>query len=591
MPEANAATNPPNAMPPGVQHVRIDPVTRIEGHLRLELQVEGGMVRDAWSAGTAFRGIEPILLGRDPRDAWAFVQRICGVCTTVHALASVRAVEDALGISIPDNARILRNFIEAAQFVHDHVIHFYHLHALDWVDVVSALSADPTATSRLAEVSSTWPNSGVEYFANTKAQLQSYVAGGQLGLFANGYWGHPAYRLSPEANLLLVAHYLEALDWQKEFIKIHAIVGGKNPHLQTYLVGGMADTIGASGISSAQIDRLRSLVTTGLDFVANVYIPDLALVAAAYPDWAAQGKGAGNYLVYGDFPAATADASAPLLPPGAILQAEGGGSPGTLDPSVIREYVSRSWYSYSDNANGSKHPSCGETIPQYTGPLPPYEYLDLEGKYSWVKAPRYRDAPMEVGPLARVLVGYRTGNARIRELTDSMASQANVPVDSLPSTLGRMLARAIETQLIAESMHHWLDELESNVSSGDSSFHGNQLWDPASWPREAEGWGTTEAPRGALGHWVQIRDGKIAHYEIVVPSTWNGSPRDTQGVRGPWEEALIGTPVADPDRPLEILRTVHAFDPCMACAVHVMGAKAGSMMLPAMMVGRNFRRA
>lgn len=580
-----------DSSPPGVQYVTIDPVTRIEGHLRIELRVEQGIVRDTWSVGTAFRGIEPILVGRDPRDAWAFVQRICGVCTTVHALASVRAVEQAFGIEVPDNARILRNLIEAAQFVHDHVIHFYHLHGLDWVDVVSALSADPQATSLLAKRTSDWANSSPEYFDGIRAVLRTYVESGQLGLFANGYWGHPAYRLPPEANLLVVSHYLEALDWQREFVKVHAILGGKNPHLQSYLVGGMATPISDNGISSTKIEKLRTLVALGLDFVTKVYIPDLLLVGSYYPDWATLGAGPGNYLAFGDLPrGSSGNAHDLLFPDGVILGTDGSGAPGCVDLSLIREYISRSWYAYTDQSDGAKHPSEGETIPQYTGPQPPYDRMDLEGKYSWVKAPRYRDAPMEVGPLARLLVAYNSGDVRTRAVTNAVLDKANLTTKALSSTLGRMIARAIETQIAAESMTLWLDQLETNLANGDVAIHNGKYWDPSSWPRDAEGWGTTEAPRGACGHWVRICDGKISRYQIVVPSTWNGSPRDANGIRGPWEHALLGLPVADPDRPLEVLRTLHSFDPCMACAVHVLGARKSSLTLPPSMVGRVLHR-
>src|SRR5512136_2942445 len=283
------------------KRIVIDPLTRIEGHLRIEAQVEAGVVTDAWSASTMFRGIEAILRGRDPREAWLFTQRICGVCTTVHAISSVRAVEDALGITIPDNARLVRNLMEAAQYVQDHVIHFYHLHALDWVDVISALSADPTATSQLARSISDWPNSSPSYFQGVRDRLQTFVNSGQLGPFANSYWGHPAYQLPAEANLLAVAHYLEALDWQRDIIKMHALLGGKNPHPQTYLVGGVAipvDPNSPNAINPQRIAQLRSLARQGLDFVQKVYIPDLLLVASRYKDWAGLGRGVGNFLAY-----------------------------------------------------------------------------------------------------------------------------------------------------------------------------------------------------------------------------------------------------------------------------------------------------
>ena len=579
LPVVNSGGEPPPAPapPPADQRLVIDPITRIEGHLRIEVQIEGGQVVDAWSAGMMFRGIELILPGRDPRDAWVFAQRICGVCTTVHAIASVRAVENALGITIPDNARLLRNLIEASQFVQDHVIHFYHLHALDWVDVVSALSADPAATSDLARSISSWPNSSPEYFQAVRDRVQGFIDSGQLGLFDNAYWGHPAYGLPAEANLLAVAHYLEALEWQREIIKMHALLGGKNPHLQTYLVGGMATALDPDhpdALNLERISQLRAWAQQGLAFVSQVYLPDLLLVASHYKDWAGLGEGVGSYLSYGDFPADTGgDPAAYWLPQGIVLNKGLGAPPKPLDQAQIAEYVDHSWYLYGDGGGVGKHPSQGETTWHYNGPQPPFEFLDTADKYSWLKAPRYEGRPLEVGPLARVAVGYAAGHSRTRELTDQVLAHLGVGAGALFSTLGRTAARGIESLMIAEKMLTWLDELEANVRAGNLAAHNGERWDPATWPAQAMGWGTTEAPRGGLGHWVRIQDGTIAHYQCVVPTTWNGSPRDALGQRGPFEEALIGTPVADAARPVEVLRTVHSFDPCMACAVHVLDAE------------------
>jgi len=556
----------------------IDPLTRIEGHLRIEAQVENGVVTDAWSSSTSFRGIETILKGRDPRDAWVFTQRVCGVCTTVHAICSVRAVENALGITVPENAHILRNLIEAVQFVQDHVIHFYHLHALDWVDFVNALSANPTATSNLAKSISDWPNSSASYFQGVKERLQTFVASGQLGIFGNAYWGHPAYKLPPEANLLAVAHYLEALTLQREAVRMHAILGGKNPHPQTYLVGGMATPLhpdNQHAINLQSITQLKSLAAQALDFVARVYIPDLLLVASHYKDWATRGEGVGNYLVYGDFPMGDSnDPSELWLPRGIILNKDIASPPLPLDQNQVKEYVARSWYTYAGDAAAARHPWEGETRPNYTGPQPPYDLLETDAKYSWLKAPRYNDMVMEVGPLARMLVAYAAGHARVREAINDVLATLGVGPQALFSTLGRVAARGVETLLVAEKMEPWLDKLEANIRSGNLTIHNNTLWDPDSWPAEAVGWGATEAPRGALGHWVRIQNGQIENYQMVVSTTWNGSPRDALGQRGAWEEALVGTPVADPENPVEILRTVHSFDPCMACSVHVLDGRA-----------------
>jgi hydrogenase large subunit len=557
--------------------VVVDPVTRIEGHLRIEAEVDRGAVQDAWSSSTMFRGIEIILQGRDPRDAWAFTQRICGVCTTVHAIASIRAVENAIGATPPPNARLLRNLIIAAQAVQDHVIHFYHLHALDWVDIVSALSADPAKTSALAESISDWPLSSPKYFAGVRDRVKGFVDRGQLGPFANAYWGHPAYRLPAEANLMAVAHYLEALDWQREFIKMHAVLGGKNPHLQSFLVGGMAtpvDPNSQAALNTHTIAGLKHFVANARDFVTRVYIPDLLAIASFYKDWAGHGRGVGNYLAYGEYPDDDTARPALFLPTG-IIRARDLSKVAPFDQGKVSEYVAHSWYEYQGGDDVALHPYQGETKPNYTGPTPPYELLGTETnkKYSWLKSPRYEDEPMEVGPLSRMLVAYVSGHARVRELVDGALKQLKVGPEALFSTLGRVAARVIETQVLAEKMDAWVDALAANMGSGELRIHDNSKWEPSTWPAEASGAGFHEAPRGALGHWVQIRNGTISNYQCVVPSTWNAGPRDAKGRRGPYEEALIGTPVADPKRPVEILRTVHSFDPCMACGVHVVDAQ------------------
>jgi Ni,Fe-hydrogenase I large subunit len=553
----------------------IDPITRIEGHLRIEVQIENGVVKDAWSSSTMFRGIETILQGRDPRDAAMLTQRVCGVCTTVHSIAAVRAVEDALGITIPDNARILRNLLEGAQFIQDHVIHFYHLHALDWVDIVSATQADPAGTSSLQKSLSDWPNNSSDYFATVKNRLNSFVASGQLGLFANGYWGHPAYKLPAEVNLLAAAHYLEALDWQRDIIKIQAILGGKNPHPSVYVIGGMSSALdpgNTSLVDITRLDQIAGMIARASDFVSKVYLPDLLAIASFYKDWAGIGAGPGNYLAFGDFPATANDTSSYWMPAGVITNKQVGKAPSAMDKNHIAEYVTHSWYSYSGGDGAGKYPTKdqGETSPNYTGPQPPYDYLNVEGKYSWLKAPRYQDMVMEVGALARVLVAYAAGKGEVVDAVNGALGKLNVGADALFSTLGRTAARGVETQLVANQMAGWLGQLRDNmVNKHDLAIANNQKWKPSTWPTDATGWGTTEAPRGALGHWVHINNGKIKSYQMVVPTTWNGSPRDARGQRGAWEQALIGTPVADPARPVEILRTIHSFDPCMACAVHL----------------------
>jgi len=481
----------------------------------------------------------------------------------------VRAVEDALGIQIPNNARILRNLIEAYLYVHDHVVHFYHLHALDWVDIVNSLEADPEATAKLAQSTSDWGKSSATYFKGVQERIGTFVASGQLGPFANAYWGHSEYKLPPEANLMAVAHYLEALDFQREFIKAHAILGGKNPHLQTYLVGGMSTPIDPDSqhaLNANTLAQLKGLIAYGKQFVEQVYLPDVLTVAPFYLDWAGHGEGIGNFLSFGDY----ADASGNMWMPEGIILNQDLSTVHPVDQEKITEHVSNSWYSYDDETVG-KHPWDGDTIPNYTGPKPPYDFLNTgdNDKYSWMKAPRYEGEVMEVGPLSRMLVGYAAGHEQIKGTVDSVLETLGVGPEALFSTLGRIAARCIETVIVINQMESWVDELADNINNGDLKIHEGSLWDPATWPAESKGFGRHEAPRGALGHWIRIKDGKVENYQCVVPSTWNCSPRDSKGKMGPYEASLIGTPVADPEKPLEVLRTIHSFDPCMACGVHV----------------------
>ncbi len=559
------------------QRVVVDPVTRIEGHLRIEAMLDGkGTIQDAMSSGTMWRGIEIILRDRDPRTAWAYCERICGVCTTVHALASVRTVENAVGITVPPNADIIRNIMFLTQYVQDHVIHFYHLHALDWVDVVSALSADPAATAALAQkVSPHWPKATTGYFSDVAATLKRFVDSGQLGIFANAYWGHPAYKLPAEANLMAVAHYLEALKWQKEIAKIHTIFGGKNPH-PNYLVGGMACAVDMQSDNAINMERLnyvKGLITQAQGIVENLYIPDLLAVASFYPEWTTYGGGLGNYMSYGDLPQnGIGDPSSFLFPRGVILDKDLSTviEVDPTDPEQIREQVAHSWYTYPAGTEGL-HPWDGVTEPNYTGPKPPYKQLDENGQYSWLKAPRWRDKAMEVGPLARVLIGFASGRDEFKEVVTEALGRLKIPAAALFSTLGRTAARGLETRLAAHWLRAEFDRLVANIKAGDQRVADTSRWEPATWPAECKGFGFTEAPRGALGHWVHIKDGKIANYQAVVPSTWNASPKDGKGQHGAYEAALLGTPMADPKRPVEILRTIHSFDPCLACASHVFG--------------------
>lgn len=556
------------------ERIVIDPITRIEGHLRIEAEIKDGKVVDAYSSSTMVRGLETIVTGRDPRDVWAFVQRACGVCTTVHAIASIRAVEDALGINIPENAEMARNLITVSQYMQDHVIHFYHLHALDWVDVVSCLSADVKETSRIAQSISKWPKSSVGYFSDVQKRIKKFVDSGQLGIFANGYWGHKAYKLPPEINLIGVAHYLEALEWQKEIIKIHTILGGKNPH-PNFIVGGMASAINpedSSGINAERLSYIGDLLKEAKTFVEQVYIPDLLAVAPYYLDWGGIGSGVGNYMAYGDLPTnGYADPAGYKFPAGVILNQD----LSTVHPvdhrntDEIKEFINKSWYDYTDGNELGKHPWEGQTNINYTGPKPPYEHLNVDQSYSFVKTPRWKGEPMEVGPLARMLVGYASGRDDFKAVVDPVLGKLGVGAGALFSTLGRTAARGLETLLTAEWGLEFFDKLMTNIKNGDTRMANTEKWDPSTWPKEAKGVGFMAAPRGGLAHWIVIKDGKTANYQMVVPTTWNASPRDPKGQMSPYESSLIGTPIADPENPVEILRTIHSFDPCLACAVHL----------------------
>jgi hydrogenase large subunit len=557
------------------ERVIVDPITRIEGHLRIEAQMDGDRIAQAYSAGTMVRGIEIILRGRDPRDAWAFAQRICGVCTLVHGLASIRAVENALDYPIPPNAQLIRNLMNGAQYVHDHVMHFYHLHALDWVDVVSALKADPKATSDLAQSISSYPKSSPGYFADMQKKVKDFVESGQLGIFAQGYWGHPAYKLPPEANLMAVAHYLEALAWQRDVAKLHAIFGGKNPH-PNFLVGGVAcpiDLNSDSAVNAKRLAQVQEIITKMQTFVDQVYIPDLLAIAGFYKDWGARGEGLGNFLTFGDFPEkGMDDPSSFLIPAGAILNRDLS-TIHDVDMNAadeIQEYVSHSWYDYDGGKNNGLHPYDGETNLNYSGPTPPYEQLDVEQSYSWLKSPRWKGNAMEVGPLARVLMLYASGNEQAQDLVNMTLKTLDVPVDALFSTLGRTAARGLETKIIADMMQTWQNNLVANIKAGDTKTHNETLWEPATWPKQARGVGFMEAPRGGLAHWIVIEDEIIKNYQAVVPSTWNAGPRDQNGQPGAYEAALQDNhTLHDTKQPIEILRTIHSFDPCIACAVHV----------------------
>lgn len=551
----------------------VDPISRIEGHLRIEADMDKGKIENAYSSGTTVRGIELILKDRDPRDAWVFTQRICGICTTVHALASLRSVEDALRIDIPKNANLIRNIMNAANYIHDHVIHFYHLHALDWVDVVAALKADPKEASNLAYSISNWPKSSPGYFQRVLEKIKQIVESDQLTIFTNGYWGHPLYKLPPEANLIFIAHYLEALDWQRDIMKILTIFGGKSPHPH-YAVGGMATPIdlkSETAVNASKLAMVSDLIDQANEFVEKVYLPDLYALVQFYGDWL-YGSGIQNYLVYGDFPKTSVyDRKNLWIPNGAIVN----GNLEEIHPvdpwneEDIQESVDRSWYEYEGEGKG-RHPWQGQTVLNYTGPKPPFDYLNTDDKYSWVKTPRWKGKLMEVGPLARILVAYAAKHNDFKPAVDEALQKVKIPLNALSSALGRNLARGLETRVIGQHLRRMMDELIANIKVGDQTTFNGEKWDPSTWPSKAKGAGFMEAPRGGLGHWCIIEKGKIKNYQAIVPSTWNAAPRDSEDTRGALETSLLGTPVQDPKQPLEILRIIHSFDPCLACAVHLM---------------------
>ncbi len=548
--------------------ITVDPVTRIEGHLRIDCEVNDGKVTNAWSSGQMWRGIELILQGRDPRDAWIFTQRICGVCTTVHAVVSVRAVENALQLEIPMNAQHIRNMIIGAHCVHDHIVHFYHLSALDWVDVVSALQADPAATAALAATLSEWKRNTVQELTAVQTRLRTLVESGQLGIFANGYWGHPAMKLSPEVNLLAAAHYLQALEYQSKANQIVSILGSKTPHIQNLAVGGVSNPINLDSQSTLSLERLyyiKNLIDELGDFVRQVYLVDVAAVGAFYADWTAYGAGVTNYLCVPEMP---------LDGMGTEFELPGGyitnGDLGSFQPITsfqdtyfedgVAESSKHAWY----EGSAALHPYDGETVPEYT------DFQD-DGKYSWVKAPTFYGKRAQVGPLANVLVMAAAGHEPTTRYLDQVMSTASslagsqIPLTALHSTIGRHAARAIRCAVIYESLQNQWNLLMDNIGSGDYETYNRPTFPKG----EQRGFGFHEAPRGVLSHWVVIQDGKIVNYQAVVPSTWNAGPRDEDDELGPYEASLIGNPVADPELPLEVLRTVHSFDPCLACAIHM----------------------
>ncbi|MFW6150809.1 MAG: nickel-dependent hydrogenase large subunit [Chloroflexota bacterium] len=503
-------------------HIVIDPVTRIEGHLKVEAVVEDGVVKEAISSGTLFRGLELILKGRDPRDAQRITQRICGVCPTSHSVAAALNLDSAFGIGdkIPDNGRLLRNLILGAAHIADHVLHFYHLVALDYVDVATVgdyEGNDPTLSS-----------------------IKAFAQRGQLAPFVPRYEGD--YRLPYEANQQMVQHYARAFDIRRKSQEMLALFGGKMPHNVGVLPGGVAAVPTVDSITSFYW-RLKELK----QFIDDVYLPDVLAVAQYYPDYVSIGQGCGRLLAYGSydleggqsdltrrerlFKAGTATAD---------LQAGG------IDTSLIAEQVRYSWYS----DDGARHPSQGVTEP----------HESKRAAYSWLKAPRYGGEVYEVGPLARILVNYAAGNGVVRNALDRVLDGTGIKPDAMCSVVGRHLARALETRIVADSMLDWILQ----VKPDEPGYLEYEL------PADASGMGLVGAARGALGHWVEISEGRIANYQVITPSTWNMSPKDDEGQPGPLEQAITGTRIQDEDNPFEVVRIIRSFDPCLACSVHLL---------------------
>jgi hydrogenase large subunit len=553
------------------KRITIDPITRIEGHLRIDCEIDGGKVTNAWSSGQMWRGIEVILQGRDPRDAPTFTQRLCGVCTTVHALTSVRAVENALNLEVPLNAQYIRNLIMGAHAVHDHIVHFYILSALDWVDITSALKADPKKAAALADTLSSWPMNSYQQLKGVQDKLKAIVDSGQLGIFANGYWGHPAMKLPPEVNLLATAHYLQALEYQRKANMITSILGAKTPHVQTLIVGGVSNPINMDHSSALNMERLyyiKALIDEVGSFVKNVYVPDVCAVGAMYADWTKYGAGVTNYLSVPDMPMDTKGTTF-NLPGGYIENADlKSFKPikefnSELFRFGVKESIKHSWY----NGDWTRHPYDETTEPKYTD-------FQEKGKYSWVKSPSFNDKPAQVGPLANVLCMYVAGHGPTKAYAEqvlatvSKLAGAKVGPEALHSTIGRHAARAIRTAVLYDELNIQWQALMDNIGKGDVKTF-NKFSFPSG---EIRGFGFHEAPRGTLSHWVVIDNGKIKNYQCVVPSTWNAGPRNQNEALGPYEAALVGNPVADPAKPLEVIRTVHSFDPCLACAIHLTDA-------------------
>lgn len=535
----------------------IDPVTRIEGHLKLQASVENGRVTKAWSSSQLFRGIETIVQNRSPENVHHYVQRVCGVCTNTHALASVRAVENAIGIHIPPAAELVRQLILASQMIQDHIVHFYLLSGLDYIDMQSALTADPKATAELSSKlidDDVWPGEIVIF----QEQLKKFVESGQLGFIANADFlgGNKAYTLSPEENLVMSCNYLRAIRVQLKIAQANAIFTSKNPHSQTMRVGGVTCY---DALRPEALERVRALFRETEYFVHRHYRGDVYLLTKRYPEVARYGGVSNFYDVPEFYPVSDnpQNQGEPFFRGGIVwgnkVEPSGQANVAEISNSAITEDVARSWYEPSKPLA----PYDGETKPSYTD-------YDLDKQYSWSKAPRYNGEAMETGPLARCMLGYARGESQTRRMVDDWLSECDIPRQSLNSTMGRIAARMMETRMLMKQAPIWLEELRVRAKSPSVAIYKD--W---KMPSGAEGVGIASVSRGALSHWIRIKKGLTENYQMVVPSTWNMGPRCAEDKPSPMEQALVGVPVPDSERPTDIMRTVHSLDPCIACAVHL----------------------
>ncbi|MFK5881960.1 MAG: nickel-dependent hydrogenase large subunit [Sulfurospirillum sp.] len=560
------------------KRVVVDPITRIEGHLRIEVVVDdNNVVQEAYSSSTLWRGIETILKGRDPRDAGFFTQRICGVCTYSHYRAGIEAVENALGINPPLNAKLVKTLMNIALYLHDHTVHFYHLHGLDWVDVVSALKADPHKAAQEAFKYSSNPMAcGADDLVETLKRVGDFVKKGNLGPFANAYWGNKTYKFTPEQNLIALSHYLKALEMQRIAAQMMAIFGGKQPHPQSLSVGGVTCIMDLQ--DPARLGEFLTKFKEMADFVNRAYYPDLVMAAKAYATEPSvnAGLGTANLMTSKEF---LLNADEYLFDSGIILNGDIS-KVYEINEDKITEEATHSWYV----DNEPLHPYNGKTNPNYTGfqdaqtvngkgELETTKVLKENEKYSWIKSPRYDGKPMQVGPLSNIVINYAKGNKRVTKVVDQFLKDTGLPLKAVFSTLGRTAARMLEAKTIADNGLETFNSLIQNLKVDDSTYTTYQIDNN----KEYKGRFMGNAPRGILSHWVRIKNGVIENWQAVVPSTWNAGPRDAKGVRGPYEESLIGLKIADLSQPLEIIRVIHSFDPCIACAVHLMDTKGNEL--------------